>query len=353
MSLVIGVLGTGYISRFHFDGLAQAGVRVAMIAEVERRLAEPALQRFQAIYTADWRTVLAQPEIQAVCVFTPSGLHYEQVKAALLAGKHVICEKTLTLSPVQSLELGHLAKSRGLCLYTSYMKRFFPAVRQAHALLPRLGKLTSVYCRTYQPVGHDFHTQPAIGGFALGADGQSSLKRKYGGGVLVCGGSHIFDLLLYLAGQPTSIYGRRFQRPETDIDMNFHCLLDLPHGAVGHFEANWHPLNRVGFEGRGWDEGFELSGTQGRLILETPVWDFPERNAARLRHYDNATGHWTDYRFDAVNAFAEAEKHFLNQIEAGQQGPQDPYTGYRVDYLLAMAARSADLHQPLPLHFEA
>ena len=37
--------------------------------------------------------------------------------------------------------------------------------------------------------------------------------------------------------------------------------------------SNWHPLTKIGYQGRGWDEGFEISGVNGRLILQTPVWD--------------------------------------------------------------------------------
>lgn len=350
----IGIIGASGIAQFHYQGFEEAGARVAIIADVNAERAQPYVQRTKAAFTTKWQDVIAHPQVQAVCVFTPTGLHYEMVKAALAAGKHVICEKTLTLSAAQSLELGRLATAKQLCLYTSYMKRYFPAARQARELVAKLGHVTSVYARTYQGVGGaDLFTTPVSGGWARGADGMSSCRRMYGGGVLVCGGSHIWDLLLFLIGKPSRVYGRSFPAKDGDFDAMFHGLLDLPGGAVGHFEANWHPLKQIGYEKRGWDEGFEIGGLGGRIIFQTPVWNDFTHNAPLLRFYDNSTGSWTEYSFPILNPFALAEKEFLGQIAKGQQGEQDAFTGYRVDLLLETAQRSADTNQPLDLHWEA
>ncbi len=354
MGNVIGVVGAGGISRFHFDAFAETGTPVRIIAEPDRSRAQPYLDKFGADYAESYEAVVGHPDVNVVTVFTPSSLHYEVCKAALENGKHVICEKTLTLSAARSLELGRLAEEKGLIFFTSYMKRFFPAAQKARELMPRLGHIMSVYCRTYQGVGADMHTGEIAGsGFAPDKDGVSSIKRLAGGGVLICGGSHITDLLLFLVGKPTMLYGRRFMREGCDVDFMFHVLMDLPEGGVVHFEANWHPLKKIGFEKRGWDEGLEISGVNGRLLLQTPVWSEPEHNAAALRYYDNNTETWTDYAFNIVNPFTEAEKHFLAQLEAGEQGEQDRYTGYRADLVLETALRSAEANQPLPLHWEA
>ena len=120
---------------------------------------------------------------------------------------------------------------------------------------------------------------------------------------------------------------------------------------TANYQANWHPLKRIGYQGRGWDEGFEISGVNGRLILQTPVWNEPETSPALLRYYDNDAETWTDFAFPVVNPFIEAERHFIGQIEQGIQGPQDRYTGYRADYLLEMARRSAVEGKKLPLEW--
>lgn len=353
MANVVGVVGAGSISRFHFRAFKETGTRVRIIADLDRANAQRYLDSFGAEYADSYEPVVEHPDVNCVIVLTASPTHYEICRAALEGGKHVVCEKTLTLGAEESLLLGRFAEEKGLILYTSYMKRFFPAVRKAKELVPRLGHITSVYCRTYQGAGTDIHTGDVPGGFAPAEDGVSPVKRRSGGGVLVCGGSHIIDLLLYLVGEPVSVYGRRFVREGFDVDFMFHALMDLPEGGVVHFEANWHPLKKIGYQARGWDEGIEISGVKGRLVLQTPVWDMPETAAAALSYYDNEAETWTEYAFDIVNPFVEAEKHFLGQVEKGEQGEMDRYVGYRTDQLIETAWRSAVEGRALEIDWKA
>jgi len=354
MANVLAVIGAGGISRFHFKAFDEMHTTVRIISDLAKEKAQPYVEKFGAEFTPDYRAAVTHPDVNAVIVLTSSAFHYEVCKAALEAGKHVVCEKTLTLSPPQSLELGRLAEKKGLVFFTSYMKRFFPAALRAKELMPRLGHIMSVYCRTYQGLGGvNAHTGQVPSAFAPGPDGVTPIVRLAGGGVLICGGSHVCDLLLHLVGKPERVHGRMFSRPGYDVDFMTHAMFDFPGGGVGHFEANWHPLRRIGYEHRGWDEGFEISGVGGRIIIKTPVWDQPEHNEAVLQFYDNESGDWTDYAFDIVNPFVEAEKHFQAQIAKGEQGPQDRFTGYRADYLLEMIKQSALQDKTLKLDWQA
>jgi predicted dehydrogenase len=350
MKIQLGVVGAGYISRFHFRAFAKAGAAVRIVADLQPAAAAAAAAPFQAAYTDDWRAVVTHPEIDTVVVLTPSAFHATVARAALEAGKHVICEKTLTLSAAESLALGRLAAERRLMLFTSFMKRFFPAVQLAKDLMARLGHITSVYCRTCQGVGKaNLHTGKVEPTWAKGEDGASPIMKLSGGGILVCGGSHIFDLLLFLVGKPSRVYARQFRRPESDVDLMTHAMFDYASGAVAHFEGNWHPLDRIGYQRNGWDEGFEIGGTGGRLVLRTPLWNEPERNAPLLRFYDAASGTWSDHATDIVCPFEQAERHFLARLALGEQGAYDRYVGYRVDQLLETTQRSATENRPLEI----
>lgn len=349
---VIGVVGCGGISRFHFKAIAAAGARVALVSDLRAEAAAARAAEFACRATADWRAVVADPAVELVHCCAPSPLHAEISGAALRAGKHVVCEKTLALDPADSLALARLAAANGRRLYTNYMKRFFPAVRKAQALLPRLGRLISAHVRTHQPGPCDFFAGATHPFFSPGPDGHSPIWKMSGGGVLTCAGSHLLDLLLLLAGKPSSVYGRAWLTPGFDAEYMFHGLLDLPGGAVGHLDCTWHPHSRVGFEGRGWDEQIELILSGGRLRLQFPVWDAPERAAARLAFYDEAAGSWSDYAFDSVDPFVEAGRHFIAQTAAGEQGPIDVFAGYRVDAVIAALWRSARENRPTALEWQ-
>ncbi|MCX7047307.1 MAG: Gfo/Idh/MocA family oxidoreductase [Candidatus Sumerlaeota bacterium] len=353
MTVKLGVVGAGGISKFHFRAFEETKTPVLIIADTNPNAARPYCERFGAKYAASYQEVVAHPEVTAVICCVPSPSHYEISKAALNAGKSVICEKTLTLGSAQSLELARLAEKKGLLLFTSYMKRFFPAAQKAKELMPRIGHVMSVYARTYQGVGADMHTGPLLPFVTKGPDGGASpIVKMSGGGVLVCGGSHILDLMLFLAGKPEDVYGRRLIRPGSDVDILFHALFGLPGGGAAHLEANWHPLKKVGYEGRGWDEMIEISGVNGRLILQTPVWNQPENNAAALRYYDNESETWTDFAMPIVNPFVEAEKFFLRQLASGGQGEMDRYAGYRTDLLIETAWKSSEAGRALAIPWE-
>jgi len=346
----IAVVGAGYISRFHFAAFRKLGADIRVVADANIAAARDAAQPFGAAVTDKWEEALALPGTDTVFIFTPTPTHAAIARAALAAGKHVVCEKTLSPSAAESLALARFAEERGRLLFTSYMKRFFPAVQKAAALVPALGRITGVYCRTYQGVApHDFHTGELPPFCKTDASGSSPVMRGSGGGILVCGGSHVLDMLLHLAGEPSEVYARQFRRPDSDVDMMTHAMFGYAHGAAAHFEGNWHPLAANGYQQSGWDETFEITGTRGIIVLETPVWNEPLRNAPRLRHYDNETRTWTEHATPAVCPFELAQEFFFAQIAAGSQGNYDKLVGYRVDYLLEQAQASATSGLPVKL----
>lgn len=350
---VIGIVGCGSISRFHVQAIAAAGARVAIVSDLRPEAAAARAAELSCAATGDWRAVVAHPEVQAVVCCAPSALHAPIAKAALEAGRHVISEKTLALDPADSLALARLARASGLRLYVNYMKRFFPAVQEAARILPAMGPIVSAYVRAHHPAPFDLG-DPASSHpfFSPGSDGHSPMWKASGGGVLTASGSHVVDLLIHLAGRPSSVYGRKLQRAGCDIEYMFHGLLDLPGGAVAHLDCVWHPHSRVGFERRGWDEWIEIVASRGRIVLRFPVWDGPERAAAQLAVYDEATGSWSERAFAADNPFVAAGAHFLGRIAAGDQGAMDEFTGYRVDAVIAALLRSAAADAPVRLQWQ-
>ncbi|KTR73690.1 oxidoreductase, partial [Rothia kristinae] len=70
--------------------------------------------------------MLADPEVQVVYIATPHGQHHEHIRAALEAGKHVVCEKALTITAAQARDVVELADQRGLFLMEGLWTRFLP-----------------------------------------------------------------------------------------------------------------------------------------------------------------------------------------------------------------------------------
>lgn len=126
------VFGTGFVGRVHLEGIRRLGyVQIYAIGEVQIEKAQQLADEFGAEKAdADFRRILADPAVQAVHVCTPNALHFPIAKAALEAGKHVICEKPLATSVAEAAELVKVAWAANRRNCTFHNLRFYPLVQQ-------------------------------------------------------------------------------------------------------------------------------------------------------------------------------------------------------------------------------
>ncbi|MHC4873883.1 MAG: Gfo/Idh/MocA family protein, partial [Planctomycetota bacterium] len=150
MSIKAAVIGCGNISQFHFSGLAKYGAEVKWVCDLNEDAAKPYQDQFGASFTKDYKEIIADSEVDVVFVILVSRLHKEICLAAIEAGKAVVCEKTLAENAEDAWEIVDAAEKKGTIFYTSYMKRFIPAVAKAKELMPKLGKIFSTNIRAYQ-----------------------------------------------------------------------------------------------------------------------------------------------------------------------------------------------------------
>lgn len=126
MELNLAVIGLGRWGPNHVRNFeAVPGCRVVAAADP----VEASRQRIHAAYphvqgVADYREVLARPDVQAVVVSTPTATHFAIVRDALMAGKHVLCEKPLTNKSAEAWALTRLAEEKGLALMVGHVFLF-------------------------------------------------------------------------------------------------------------------------------------------------------------------------------------------------------------------------------------
>lgn len=352
MNIIAGVIGCGNISRFHFAGLEKAGARVKWVCDLSEKAAAPWAAKFGARYTANHRDLVADPEVNVLVVTPISSVHKTICLDAIQAGKAVICEKTLATNPQDAFEIVQAAEKRGTIFYTSYMKRFIPAVEKARELLPSLGQILSTHIRAYQCWGNLWGAPPTDGLAHKPANGPSLIVKNYGGGILVCGGSHILDLVLFFLGRPRRLFASMHTPQWADFDTQAAAFLETDHGVV-HYETLAHPLAKIGFLRDGWDERIEINGTNGRIEVFSSAWDQVDSKASLLAHYDNATGNSMEYRYAPESPFTRAVAFFCQNIAAGAQGSQSRWTGYEVDELIAGIEQSARTRQAVEIRWRA
>ncbi len=126
------VFGAGFVGRVHIEGIRRLGnVEVAAICAVPAEEAERLARQLNIPHSSgDYRRILEDPSIDAVHICTPNSLHAPMAKDALAAGKHVLCEKPLTISAADAREMVAAAKKAGKRNATFHNLRYYPMVQQ-------------------------------------------------------------------------------------------------------------------------------------------------------------------------------------------------------------------------------
>lgn len=192
-----GVIGMGAVSRDHINGiLPLPGMRVAAIYDRTPAVLEQAGDRLgiaDNMRFRDYRTMLESPAVDSVSICTPNFLHYEMVRQAIQSGKPFAVEKPLSLTTEQAEELTALAEQAALPHILCFSYRFMPVARYARWIVQNgyLGELRHVCVQYHQGWGSDPH-KPLTWRFQ---------KELCGYGALGDLGSHVIDLVRFLAGE--------------------------------------------------------------------------------------------------------------------------------------------------------
>lgn len=174
--LQFGIFGAGNIAeKFAHTfqlGLVQ-GAAVRAVAAREEARAKAFGKKCDVPYCyGSYDALLADSGVDAVYVATINTQHYAQCKAALLAGKHVLCEKPMVLHAAEARELTQLAKEKNLFLMEAVWSRFLPCWQtvQQWVNAGKIGRLQSVsasLCMSRTPQQHPRLFEPALGGGAF------------------------------------------------------------------------------------------------------------------------------------------------------------------------------------------
>ncbi|MBK8048339.1 MAG: Gfo/Idh/MocA family oxidoreductase [Anaerolineales bacterium] len=141
----VAITGTGFMGPTHTEALRRLGVRVEGILGSSPEKS----QKFASQYGIpkayqDFDEILADKAVQAVHITTPNRWHFDTAKAALLAGKHVLVEKPLTMTSQESAQLVALARTVNLAAGVNYNYRFYPTSLEARQRV-RSGEIGEVF----------------------------------------------------------------------------------------------------------------------------------------------------------------------------------------------------------------
>src|SRR3989440_6717193 len=166
------VVGTGFIGVVHVEALRRLGVQVhGVVGSSRQRAASRARDLGLPPVYESFQAMLDDARVDVVHITSPNHLHHEHAKAALEAGKHVVCEKPLAMSSAQSAELLEVAQRSGRVHAVNFNLRFYATNQHVHGMIANreLGDVRLVsghYLQDWLLPGTDWNwrLEPQLGG---------------------------------------------------------------------------------------------------------------------------------------------------------------------------------------------
>jgi len=167
----VGISGAGFIGPAHVEALRRNGIEVVGLCEQTPELAMKRANELQIKAYNSFDEMVSDPVLDVIHITSPNYLHYPQAKAALMAGKHVVCEKPLAMDTIESAELVELAEEKGLVNVVNFNIRFYPLAQQARAMR-QAGDIGDIYIvqGSYLqdwlllPTDWNWRLEPGVGG---------------------------------------------------------------------------------------------------------------------------------------------------------------------------------------------
>ena len=283
----VGMVGFGFIGKVHayghmniplFYDQTEFKSKITHVCTSRAATAEKGAAQVGADYAVtDYREITENPDIDIVDICTPNNLHLEAILSAIKNNKHIYCDKPLTATLDEALQIEAALKDYKGIAQMTLQNRFFPITLRAKQLIEEglLGDILE-FRGSYLHSGSSDPNAPL----------KWKLSGAAGGGVVADLGSHILDLMHYLLGDFAELSAMTHiaykdrpsaedpaRRVTVDAEDNMLVTMRLKNGAVGNINAS---KIATGTE----DEvSFEIYGSKGAIKM-VPM------DLHRLYYYD-------------------------------------------------------------------
>jgi len=204
------------------------------------------------VASTDLAATLARADVHAVYVCTPHPQHAASVRAALEAGKPVLCEKPLTPSAAMTRPLVELARERGVFLMEAVWTRFLPIYATVHRWIAD-GRIGAVRAMQSSFV----IDRPPI-------PGHRRTTAVLGGGTLLDIGIYCITVSrMALPGVPVRAFDVRALKNDEGVDVQLQAQLDFGDGRISQFVCGWFADG---------PNEFLILGERGRIVVHGGFW---------------------------------------------------------------------------------
>jgi predicted dehydrogenase len=326
----LGIMGEQYVRIFQAH---HAATVTAICTRRPDRLAEVGQRHGVAVQCADYHELLDRDDVDAVCVATPDHAHHAPVRAALEAGKHVLCEKPFTTNLEEADDLLRLARSRPQQkLQVAFNHRWLSSYHQGAVTIRKgdIGRVVAGYARKNDTI----YVPTEMFSWAAQTTPIHFL------------GAHDIDLMRwYFADEPATAYARGVKGVLSARDIDtwdvVQALVTFAGGAVATFEAAWIYPNTFPTLT---DSFVAVIGSDGHLHFDRKRESI-EMSTAKQFTYPK-TFLLADVFGRMRGAFAECLSDFVVAIAGGTEPRVTAFDGRQVTAVLDAITRSLASGRP-------
>jgi predicted dehydrogenase len=322
--LRLGVVGAGVVGQMRVRAARDCpGFAVAAVADPDLGAAARAARGAGASPLADYRELLARPDVDVVVVATPTPLHEEIAVAALSAGKHVLCEKPLAPTGRACRRILDAARRTGRTLAVGFNHRYLPPFRFLKDALDAgvIGRLAHVRALA----GHAGLAEFRADWMYVGA--------LAGGGAMMDVGIHMTDLIRFVAGEIEEVHGAatggvwRVEGSEDDAI----ALMRSAAGVPIAYHATWTEWRGYTFRLEAYGEGGLIRAQYGPMLNEVVLRRTGGGRSRRWKLYPRANlrDRLLGWRATARRTFGEELRDFARMVAGERSVLADGHDGLR------------------------
>lgn len=320
--LKVGIIGSGMIAEYHQQAIAaNEGLELVAMAHYNPDKYRTIAEKY-GVPCLSYEAMLDNPDIDIICICTPSGQHAEQTIAAANAGKHVIVEKPMALSLEKADAMIAACKNAGVQLGVALQRRAEPLFQKVKTAIDAgdLGELTlGLVSMPYVRNDAYYNQAEWRGTWALD-----------GGGVLMNQGIHLVDLLLWFMGDPIHVdASAKTLHRSVEVEDTLASTLEFSNGSLATITAT--TTAAPGFGHR-----IEIYGTNGGIQItgeKVSAWTLADPSSAKVTpikaNQNTEAGSGGDPRgikaTGHINIFAD----FLQAIKENRNPTIDGHEGRR------------------------
>ncbi len=319
--ITIGIIGFGYWGpNLCRNFISHSQCQVKTIVDVDQSRLSLAKKLYPYLHTSqNVREVLVDPEIQAVVIATPVHLHYEIVKSALIAGKHVLVEKPMTYTVKLAEELLTLANKEKRILMVDHTFLYTGAVKKIKEIIAggQAGKV-QYFDSTRINLGLFQHDVNVLWDLAV----------------------HDVSILDFLIGEePVSVVATGISHTEKNIENIAFLTLYFQSNIIAHLNCSWISPMKI--------RRVLIGGTEKMIVYDdieptekVKIYDYGYKVAGKEMLVDYRFGDIVIPKLDTTEALWGVASDFITAIQTGKNPLSDACMGARVVRILEAANTS-------------